>query len=268
MRKERVTAQYDTLQAAASYARFAVGPSAISRTVRSRLHLVCDMLSHHPGGSLLDAGCGPGMMARLLLQARPDDFSITVLDQSPAMVRYCIENVQDVGSVHATVGQLEELPFTDASFDVALVMGALEYADVRAAVREIARITRPGGLVILTMLNPLSPYRLAEWLIYWPLIRFVGAAERLLRVPSSCRHAARLTGIRTLPAARLKRLMRQAGISPADVIYYDITALVPPLDRLPAVVHRTSRIPFERRLTQRGWRRSLATAYVVAAKRT
>ena len=267
MRKQRVAAQYDTVQAAASYARVTAGSSARGRTVRSRLHLVQYLLSRHPGGTLLDAGCGPGVMAPLLLQSRPDDFTITVLDQSPAMVRYCTENMRDVGAVHATVGQLEALPFRDANFDVALVMGALEYADVHAAVREIVRVTRPGGLVIMTMLNPLSPYRLTEWILYWPLVRLVGLIEKLFGVPGGRRHAARFTGIRALPASRLQHAMRRAGLTPVDVIHYDITPLVPPLDRLPAMVRRASLTPFERTMDRHGWRRWLGTAYVIAATR-
>ncbi len=267
VRKERVTAQYDTAQAAASYAEY-TDRSASGRTVRSRHHLVQQILSQHSGGSLLDAGCGPGMMARLLLQSRPGEFSITVLDQSAAMIRYCTENVKDVGTVHATVGQLEALPFGGATFDIALVMGALEYTDIRSAIHEIARITRPDGLVILTMLNPLSPYRLTEWMLYWPLVRLVGVIERLFGVPCGRRHVARLTGIRAVPASRLQQLMRHAGLIPVDVVHYDITPMVPPLDRLPAMVRRASRVPLDRTWQRSGWRRLLGTAYIVVARRS
>jgi ubiquinone/menaquinone biosynthesis C-methylase UbiE len=268
VRRERVTAQYDTAQAAASYARIVDdGSCVLGRTVRSRLHLVHHLLGDHPGGRLLDAGCGPGMMARLLLQNRPGDFSITVLDQSPAMIRYCTENVRSVGSVHATVGQLEALPFSGANFDVALVMGALEYVDMRAAIREISRVTRPGGLVIVTMLNPLSPYRLTEWLLYWPLVRLLGVIEMLCGVPRNGRHGARHSGIRTVPPGRLQARMRRAGLTPVDRIHYDVTPLVPPLDRLPAIVRRTSRIPFDSTVRRGGWRRWLGTAYLVVARR-
>jgi SAM-dependent methyltransferase len=175
--------------------------------------------------------------------------------------------VRDVGTVHATVGQLEALPFRDANFDVALVMGALEYADVHAALREIARVTRPGGLVILTMLNPLSPYRLTEWILYWPLVRLVGVIEKLFGVPGSRRHAARFTGMRTLPAHRMQHLLRRVDLTPVDVIHFDVTPLVPPLDRLPAMVRRASRTPFERTMQRHGWRHWLGTAYVIVATR-
>jgi ubiquinone/menaquinone biosynthesis C-methylase UbiE len=265
-RKARVLAQYGSRQAAANYAHLMDGQSARGRNQRTRVRLVQEALARHPGGDLLDAGCGPGLMARALLTSRPADFSITVLDQSAAMIDYCRENVRDVGEVHPTVGQLEALPFATASFDVALIMGALEYADARAALRETARILRPGGLVVVTMLNPLSPYRLTEWFLYWPLVRLIGLIEEKLAGPAGRRHAAAHTGIRSFSSGRLQRLLTEAGLLPGEVVHYDITALVPPLDRLHALTRRAGRIPFERTVDQ-GWRRWLGTAYLISATR-
>jgi ubiquinone/menaquinone biosynthesis C-methylase UbiE len=265
-RKARVLAQYGSKQAAADYAHVVDGQSPRGRNQRYRIRLVQETLARHPGGALLDAGCGPGMMARTLLADRPADFSITVLDQSWAMIDYCRENVRDVGEVHPTVGQLEALPFASASFDVALIMGALEYADARAALRETARILRPGGLVVVTMLNPLSPYRLTEWFLYWPLVRLLGLLEEKLAGPAGRRHAAVYTGIHTFHARRLQRLLLDAGLLPLDVVHYDITGLVPPLDRLPALTSRAARTPYQR-TASRGWRRWLGTAYLISARR-
>jgi ubiquinone/menaquinone biosynthesis C-methylase UbiE len=265
-RKVRVTTQYGSPEAAADYARHLDGTSPRGRTQRHRLRLVQETLARHPGGDLLDAGCGPGVMARMLLTTRPADFSITLLDQSAAMIGYCRENVRGVGDVRATVGQLEALPFADASFDVALIMGALEYADARAALRETARILRPGGLLVVTMLNPLSPYRLTEWIVYWPLIRLIGALEERLAGPAGRRHGADHTGIRSFPPGRLRRLLRGVGLLPMDVVHYDITPLIPPLDRLPAVTRWAERIPYERTVG-RGWRGWLGTGYLITAKR-
>jgi len=265
-RKERVAAQYDTPEAPAAYVRVMDGSSALSRTLRSRHQLVQDILMSLPGGDLLDAGCGPGILARALLRTRPGDFSITVLDQSAPMIKYCAENTRDAGQVHATVGQLEALPFADGSFDVALIMGALEYADARSAVREVSRITRPGGLVILSMLNPRSLYRLTEWFIYWPVIRIVGIVQESLGLTRYRRHGAQLTGIRTFSAGRLQRLVRRFGLQPVDLIHYDVTPLVPPLDRLPAMMRMAARTRHERTVT-RGWRRYMGTAYLIVARR-
>lgn len=265
-RKEQIAAQYNSAEAAADYARAHGSSRPSARHFRSRLWLVQHLLAACPGGDLLDVGCGPGVLAHALLESRPCDFRITVLDQSPAMVEYCAANVRDVGEIHPAVGQLEALPFADASFDVTLVMGALEYADARAAIGEISRVTRPGGLVIVTMLNPLSPYRATEWFVYWPMRRVLGAIERSFGVPAVRRHGVRATGIRAFPAGRLRRLMGQAGLRPVNRVYYDLRLVVPPLDRLPYVVRNAEHTAEERTIT-RGWRRWMGSGYLLAARR-
>jgi len=264
-RSETVAAQYEGARAAADYARAYRGSGSQGRYFRSRLQLIQDVLAACPGGSLLDAGCGPGVMVQELLKSRPNDFRITALDQSPAMVECCMAGTRELGEVGPAVGRLEAMPFADASFDVILVMGALEYADARVAVREISRVARPGGLVIVTMLNPLSPYRLAEWFLYWPLRRALGAIEGGLGVPARKRHGVPASGIRALTVRRLRWMMRQVNLQPVDLIYYDLTLLVPPLDRFPRVVRTADRVVRES-AAARGRGRRLGTAYLVVAR--
>jgi ubiquinone/menaquinone biosynthesis C-methylase UbiE len=266
-RREVVTAQYSTAQSAAEYARAHHPSQPGARYFRSRLWLVQELLSARKGGNLLDVGCGPGMLAHALLESRPDDFRITVLDQSPAMVEYCAANAPGTGTVHPVVGRLEELPFANATFDVTLAMGSLEYADARTAIYEISRITRPGGLVIVTMLNPLSLYRATEWFLYWPTARAYGAAERIIRIPAERRHGATATGIRAFPAGVLGRMMGQAGLRIVDRAYYDLTPLVPPFDRLSRFIRDADGTPTDRTVT-RDWRRWMGTGYLLAAERT
>jgi hypothetical protein len=117
---------------------------------------------------------------------------------------------------------------------------------------------------VVTMLNPLSPYRMFEWTIYWPALRMLGWAEELLGKPAKHRHGARRTGIRALPAPRLGRVMADAGLRPQDVIYYDLTPTVPPFDRLARRWNRRWCHRPERTLS-RGALRWLGTAYLMAA---
>jgi len=218
-REECVSAQFDTPHAPADYERAREGFLPAARFFRSKLLLVQDILASYPGGDLLDAGCGPGIMVRTLLKSRPDDFRITALDQSLLMVDYCAARTRGTGKIYPAVGRLEAMPFADTSFDITLVMGALEYTDARAAIQELSRVTRAGGLVIVTMLNPFSPYRLAEWFLCWPLIRALGAIEKCFGVSVERRHGVCASGIHALPRSILGRLMRQAGLQPADVVY-------------------------------------------------
>lgn len=263
-RDERAGAQYETTSAASDYAAAYDGSGPSARYFHSRLHIVDETLRACPSGRLLDVGCGPGMLVRHLLDTRPGDFYITGCDRSPAMIDAAIDRAQGSPDVQLTVARIEDLPFPDESFDVVVAMGVLEYADVGGALREAARVVRRRGLVVVTMLNPLSPYRLFEWFVYWPALRLLGAIERLLRVPAHRRHGVSASGIRTIRPARLCRMMHEVGLRPEDVVHYDLTPLVPPLDRL----RRTRRWRTDpERTVSRGARRWMGTAYLVTARR-
>lgn len=264
-RKDHVTAQYGTLCAARDYARGHAQPHADGRHLTARVEIVLDLLSGAPGGALLDAGCGPGVLARSLLRSPWHSFGITVLDQSPAMVSYCVRDAGKDGKLTASIGDLEALPFGAASFDVILATGVLEYLDARVAIGEMSRVTRQGGTAVASMLNPFSPYRLTQWFLYWPALRAVGAIERMLGVRRGCRHDAAVTGIRALPPCRLRRYMRQAGFTEVRVIYFDPTVLVPPFDRHPAIARIAERVTGA--LARRGLKRWLCTGYLITGRR-
>jgi ubiquinone/menaquinone biosynthesis C-methylase UbiE len=263
-RRDLVTSQYAGTESAAEFDVAASSSRPIGRFQRARLRLVSEILAQCPGGALLDAGCGPGIVTRALLDSRPGDFRISVLDQSPVMVEYCAARAGNLGAV---VGRIEAIPYDGSCFDVTLALGVLEYVEKRAAIAEISRVTRPGGLVVVSMLNPLSPYRIVEWTIYRTLIRALNLVEAARGVPSERRHSTRASGIRAVPTGVLKRLLRQAGLEPLDVVYFDVTALVPPLDRLEAAGRRAHSTTSEQKVA-RGRRRFLGTAYVVVARRT
>jgi ubiquinone/menaquinone biosynthesis C-methylase UbiE len=264
-RKARVVSQYDTASAAAAYASAVSSPRPSGRCQRSRIYLIQKMLASHPGGDLLDAGCGPGIVTHTLLKTRPGAFRAVALDQSPAMVRYCTDSAGDGAPIRPVVGQLERLPYADHSFDVVLAIGCLEYTNAHSSIREIARVSRAGGLVVISMLNPLSPYRIVEWLLYWPAMRLLGAVEALSGRPAERRHGARLSGIRAFTARRLRRLVTNCGLEPVDLVHYDITPLVPPFDHWPSMV-RMTQLPLSRTV-DRGWRRCMGTAYILTARK-
>ncbi|MFI1104434.1 class I SAM-dependent methyltransferase [Streptomyces melanogenes] len=262
-RDAAVVAQYLTSDNAASYAASYEGWRSSARYFCSRLYAVDQALRAGPQGRLLDVGCGPGMLVRHLLDTRPEEFQITGCDQSPAMIDAAIARSKGSGNVELTVARVEKMPFPDKHFDVVVAMGVLEYADAGDGLREIARVVRPGGLVVVTMLNPLSPYRLVEWFVYWPLLRVLGRAERLL---GAQRHAADTSGIRAIPLTRLRRMMRESGLTPQDAVHYDVTPLVPPLDRLARRWSRKWRDHPERTVSRRA-RPWPGTAYLVTARR-
>ncbi|MEV6872788.1 class I SAM-dependent methyltransferase [Amycolatopsis sp. NPDC051128] len=222
----------------AHYADTGRGPAARCR--RSQVHAVDQVLLGLDGGTLLDVGCGPGMMVRHLLDDRPGDFAVTGCDRSAAMVDAARRRAGDEASF--SVGDIEDLPFADGSFDAALAMSVLEYVDVGPALRELARVVRPGGLAVVTMLNPHSPYRLVEW-------------------------ALRRTGIEALAPRRLRHELWRAGLQPVDTLFYDVTLLVPPFDRLVTAKSDRRRRANPETTVARGAVGRLGTGYLIATRR-
>ncbi|WP_203237667.1 class I SAM-dependent methyltransferase [Streptomyces sp. CdTB01] len=257
--------QFDDPSFAASYAASYQGSGPAKRYFSSRLHGVFQILDRCPGGDLLDVGCGPGMFVRRVLDTRPGDFRITAVDRAPAMIAEAAGRTAGA-EVELAVGEAEALPFPDASFDVVVAMGVLEYCDPSVVLRELDRVVRPDGLVLVSMLNPLSPYRLFEWGVYWPLLRLLGQVEGLLGLPPERRHGVPKSGIRALSAGRLRRRMRQAGLRPVDVVHYDLTPSVPPFDRFVGRWTRRHQRPAD--TVSRGVFHWPGTAYLVAATRS
>jgi ubiquinone/menaquinone biosynthesis C-methylase UbiE len=107
-----------------------------------------------PGSRGLDAGCGLGLPALLLAEAIGPDGRIAALDRSPAFLRRAgqiAERAGMAGRVTFRQGDVDDLPFADASFDWAWSCDCVGYApgDPLPALREMARVVRPGGAVAI-----------------------------------------------------------------------------------------------------------------------
>ena len=263
-RAAAVLSQFGSRANAAAYANLYDGSGPSARYFHSRLHAVLEALHACPGGELLDVGCGPGLLIRRIASERPGDFRFTACDWSQGMLAEAVAANRGV-NVTPIVGRAEKLPMATGSFDAVLATGLLEYTDRPVALREISRVVRPGGQVILTMLNPLSPYRLFEWTLYWPFLRRLGNVEALFGISARKRHGAVVSGIQATPAFRLAREMRSAGLQPHDIIYYDLNAFVPPIDQWVRRSDRRWRDHPERTVS-RGVGRLLGTGYLIAAQ--
>jgi SAM-dependent methyltransferase len=90
---------------------------------------------------VLDAGCGRGELAERLADA---GIEVVAIDQSERMVE-----LTRVRGVDARVADVQELPFADGEFDVAVANFMLYHVpDVDRALNELARVLSPGGRLV------------------------------------------------------------------------------------------------------------------------
>jgi malonyl-CoA O-methyltransferase len=102
-----------------------------------------------PGGLIaLDAGCGTGRYARLLVERGAA--RVIGIDRSPAMLGRV--SVRDAARVR---GDLVALPLAPASVDLVVSgLAILDIGNLEHVVSEWARVIKPGGVVVYSTLHP------------------------------------------------------------------------------------------------------------------
>lgn len=102
-----------------------------------------------PGQTLLDVGCGPGTVT-IDLAGRVAPGDVVGVDTSAAVVEAAAKAAADAGTPNVTfqVGDAYALDFPDDSFDVVHAHQVLQHlSDPVAALREMRRVAKPGGVV-------------------------------------------------------------------------------------------------------------------------
>jgi SAM-dependent methyltransferase len=140
---------------AEAYARF------MGRYSEPLADLFVELVDPQPGQRVLDVGCGPGALTARLV-ARVGTHSVSAVDPSAPFVDAVADRLPGVDVRRAVA---EELPYDDGSFDLSLAQLVVHFmADPVSGLREMARVTRPRGLVGASVWDhtagtgPLSPF--------------------------------------------------------------------------------------------------------------
>ena len=160
-------------------------------------HVRRELAANLPAGParILDAGCGTGGLIRRLAPLRPD-WTWTGIDVSPL----ACELARERGGAEVREGSVTALPFRDGEFAAAVSADVLYHLDDdEAALREMARVLRPGGIVVINV--PAHP-----WL--WSY------------------HDVAVDGRRRYTRAELAGKLTRAGLTPLRLTHWN-SALLP-----------------------------------------
>ncbi len=117
-------------------------------------NLILKMLNPQAREHILDAGCGTGIFTSDIVSKGA---SVTGLDISRPMLKKALRKIGN--EFNCICADMLKLPFKDCAFDKTVSITAIEFIkDAARALSELARITKPGGAIVVATLNSLSPW--------------------------------------------------------------------------------------------------------------
>lgn len=121
---------------------------------------LCEAVDPHPGQRVLDVACGSGTAA---LVAERRYCAVTGLDYVPELIERATARAQANGQpIDFRVGDAQDLPFPDDSFDAVLSVYGVQFApDQERAASELVRVCKPGGRIGLA--GPIAEGWSGDW---------------------------------------------------------------------------------------------------------
>ena len=119
------------------------GYLGVVRNLIAEIHL-------EPGETILDVGCGSGVLDRWLARHTGGAHRIMAVDIHRTLLREAAALATKeglAGHIEFREGNAEVLPFPDSRFDVTMSATVMELLDADRMLREMVRVTRPGGRV-------------------------------------------------------------------------------------------------------------------------
>jgi len=136
---------------------------------------ILEELKKYSFQNLLDVGCGTGPMIELLTKEYPDRH-YTGLDLTPKMIETA--NAKDLKNANFVVGDSENLPFSDGSFDAVICANSFHhYPNPQKFFDGVARVLAPGGIFIL---RDYTSFDMMVWLmnhVEMPIANLVGHGD-------------------------------------------------------------------------------------------
>jgi ubiquinone/menaquinone biosynthesis C-methylase UbiE len=240
---------------------------------QQRRNLVLDIIEEQhltPDSRVLDIGCGAGVIA---IELARRGFIVNAIDSVAAMIELTQEQAATNGleaRIFAAVGDAHHLAFEDASFSVVVAMGVTPFLHSPAdAMREMSRVLKPGGLLIV---NADNRWRLTHLLdpIVTPLFRWLRVAvKRAMQWLKLCSPDSQPRLVRMYSTGEFDRLIANAGLRKlkASMIGFGPFTFMERRflsDRLALRLHRTLQASADRDLPLI---RSLGAQYIVVARK-
>lgn len=117
------------------------------------------------GSSILDCGCGVGLSPYLLAKA---GLKVTAMDISPLFIFEAKKRYANQPELRFFVGDAIKMSFPDQSFDAVCSFDLLEHVtDVKGVLKEMCRIIRRGGTLVIFMPNHLDPIQHLIACVLW-----------------------------------------------------------------------------------------------------
>jgi ubiquinone/menaquinone biosynthesis C-methylase UbiE len=113
---------------------------------------LAEILAVTPGERILEVGPGTGYYTLDVAEWTGEEGSVEILDVQREMLDHTMRRAAEagLGNVHPAQSDATGMPYDDASFDAAYLVTVLgEVPDQAAALRELARVLRPGGRLVV-----------------------------------------------------------------------------------------------------------------------
>ena len=205
---DAITERTRATWAAGDFGRIATGYASGAAAFVARLGLREDE-------RVLDVACGTGNLA---LPAARAGAITTGVDIAPNLIAQAMMNAAAEGlDVEFDVADAESLPYPDESFDTVITMfGAMFAARPTRAARELMRVVRPGGRIVMANWTPMGFIGQMLRIVVGYVVPPADACSVLLWGDEAV-VTDRLSGVRSLSCVRRRITFEYAG-SPADTV--------------------------------------------------